>query len=215
MQAKLIFMQLEKAETQIEEPTKLPVPPPKKQSQTPEQSKPVESVKIERPAPKHKIETEAAPTQQTPMPTPSSKPEPVITKAKPPSPKANINTEFTGTAGKHVELYNQQQDAQMAVEASQYFQQQKNGAIIQAPNKDRFVSAEEKLLNKTKIRANCDGMGRIVSAAILRLMGGNVECTRNPKIDGFIQKRINKEHHLDGKYKPPLAQYPKSVVIQD
>ncbi len=145
-----------------------------------------------------------APTPTTARPTPAQ-PKKMTKQA--------INSQFTGIAGKHLQQYNLQQDANIAAEASRYFRQQKNGAIIDAPNKDRFVSEEQKLLKKTKIRANCDGSARKIAAAMLSLLGGVIDCTKKPDINSFIKQRINKQPHLDGKYKKPLNTQPKSLVV--
>lgn len=126
-----------------------------------------------------------------------------------------INSQFIGTAGKHVQQFNQQQDAKKIAESSRYYQQQKNSPIIHAPNPNRFVTEQEKMLNKTKIRANCDGASRKIASTLLSFMGGNVSCTRPSSINGFINKRINRENSLPAKYKKPLDVLPKSVVIQD
>jgi outer membrane biosynthesis protein TonB len=209
LQATLIFDLPAKP---VIEPVIKPVPPfmPKPvsqpseiQKQIPQTETPIEIAKIE---PKRETVTPKKPSNQTKELT---KDQPQI------KPQALINSQFTGTAGKHVQQYNLQQDAQMVAEASQYYQQQKNSPIIHAPNKSRFVTEEEKMLNKTKIRANCDGTSRKIAATLLGFMGGNVSCTRPPSINGFINKRINRENSLPAKYKIPLDELPKSVVIQE
>lgn len=138
--------------------------------------------------------------------------EPVIQKV---ATQPKINSQFTGTAGKHIQQYNAEQDAQMVSEASRYFQQQKNSPLIHAPKRNQFVTEEEKLMNQTKIRANCNGTAKATVAILLGFMGGNVSCTRPPSINGFINKRINKESSLPAKYNRPLDKLPKSVVIKE
>lgn len=138
--------------------------------------------------------------------------ESVIQKIKTP---AKINSQFTGTAGKHIQQYNLEQDAKMAVEASQYYQQQKNSPLMHAPKRNKFMTEDEKLVDNMKIRANCDGTTRKVAATLIGFMGGMVDCTSKPNINGFINKRINKQNLLPAKHKRPLDKLPKSVVIQD
>jgi hypothetical protein len=215
LQAQLIF----------ELPTQ-PIAPPIPEPQSEPEHKPEP---IEQPA---KIEKEVEP------PTASISKETAIIKAQPPTiikpqvelqkaldaaepviqkiaTSAKINSQFTGTAGKHVQQYNAEQDAQMVSEASRYFQQQKNSPLIHAPKRNKFVTEEEKLMNQTKIRANCNGAARATAAMLFSFMGGRVDCTSPPPINSFINKRINKEHSLPAKYNRPLDKLPKSVVIKD
>lgn len=148
-------------------------------------------------------------TNEQPKPTPV----PSIDKTSVARPQ--VNSQFTGLAGKHVQALNQQADKRLAQEAGRYYQQQKNSPIIHAPNKNRFMTEDEKRLDKTKIRANCDGAARKTAAIIMGFMGGNVDCTSKPNINNFINKRINKEATLPDKYERPLDKIPKSVVIKN
>ncbi|WP_158972286.1 hypothetical protein [Paraglaciecola sp. L3A3] len=126
-----------------------------------------------------------------------------------------INSQFTGTAGKHLQAFNVQQDEQMAEQARRDYQQQKNSPTLHSSKPNQFVSEEQKLIDKIKIRANCDGLARKTTAVLLGFMGGKIDCTSKPDINGFINKRINKETHLDSKYQQPLSKHPQSLVIQD
>ncbi|MCF2949547.1 hypothetical protein L0668_15610 [Paraglaciecola aquimarina] len=138
-----------------------------------------------------------------------------LTAQKPVQALVPINSQFTGIAGKHVQQYNLQQEAKMMDEAGRYYQQQKNSPIIHTPNNNQFKSADEKLINNIKVRANCDGAARKTTAVILGFMGGMVDCTSKPDINSFIEKRINKHALLPAKHNKPLDKLPKSLVILD
>ncbi|MDU0352901.1 hypothetical protein RS130_02265 [Paraglaciecola aquimarina] len=207
--------------------------PPTQPEEQPPLPKPAPSLKPNRISTElEPIEVVASHPNPTPIPTqqeikPQTKDKPVTAPpqvprveeqiATPVEPTSStvINSQFTGTAGKHVQALNQQKDAQMAREAREYYQQQKNSPTLDTTNRNRFASEDEKLLDKTKVRANCDGITRKTASVLLGIMGARIDCTSKPDINTYINKHVNKEELLDAKYKQSQHKHPRSIVIQD
>lgn len=215
LQAKLIFeLPSQPAAPTIPELQPEPETKPEQEQEPIEQPTKVEK-QIKQPTTPVSTTIKAPPTIIKPQVKTQNKPdvaEPVIQKVET---SAKINSQFSGTAGKHVQQYNLEQDAKMVTEASRYFQQQQKSPLIYAPKRNQFITEDEKFMNKNKIRANCDTTSGKIAATLASLMGGNVSCTRPDPINSFINKRINKEHSFPAKYNRPLDKLPKSVVIKE
>lgn len=134
--------------------------------------------------------------QQTPSPdvaadtAPPAEPTAV---SESPQPSAT----FAGSAvsewtQRHVQQLQQQQQQGMAQrEASDYRRTRISPTLrSSAP----VLSPEQALRKATTVRANCEsGAGKSV-ALLSGLMGGVVQCSEPPPIEGFIQHRLNKSN---------------------
>lgn len=121
---------------------------------------------------------------------------------------------LTNMARRHLSHFQQQQRNKVAEQASRDYQQQRNSPTIDDEVKDRFLSEDEKFRNTNAIKADCSSAGKKTTAVLLSLFGGQVDCSKPPPINSFIQDRINKTSQL------PSIQYdhktpPKSVVIEN
>lgn len=127
--------------------------------------------------------------------------------------KTEPQNPLTNMARRHLSSFQQQQRNKVAQEASRNYQQQKNSPIIDNEIKDKFLTEDQKFADKRTIKADCSSTSAKTAAVILSIMGGQVDCSKPPPINSFIQNRLNKESHL-----PSLNQEqqkrPKSVVIE-
>jgi hypothetical protein len=141
---------------------------------------------------------ELTPTEQTIAPTASSE----------------VRAPVTNMARRHLGSFQQQQQQRMAEQASRYYQQQKNSPVIDNEVKNPFMTEDEKFRDTLKVRADCSSATKKTAAVLLSFLGGGIDCSKPPAIDGFIQNRINKGSHLPGQYPQENKPRPQSVVIK-
>ena len=137
-----------------------------------------------------------------------------IEKNETPTPDSTIRAPSTNMAKRHLNSFQQQQQNSMAEQASRYYQQRKNSPIIDDEVKNPYMSEDEKFRDSLKVRADCSSTNKKITAALLGLLGGGIECSKPPPINGFIQNRINKESLLPGQHQKEDQQLPQSVVIK-
>ena len=226
IQARLIFKQpppppqipaepiKEEAPLAVEEKQKIPV------AETPEDNQVVPILESEMqttaispqpqaPSLKHKEEAKEEPEKNDEVDeiTPAEQP---IT----PTPSSEIRTPATNMARRHLNSFQQQQQNRIAEQASRYFQQHKNSPVIDDEVKNPFMSEDEKFRDSMKVRADCSSTSKQTAAVLIGFLGGQVDCSKPPPINGFIKDRINKESHLPGKYRKEDKTRPQSVVIK-
>lgn len=133
------------------------------------------------------------------------------------STKATISKPVTSMARRHLGNFHQQQHQRMAEQASRNYQESKNSPFINTEEKDPFMTEDEKLQESLKVRADCGGATKGTAALLLGYLGGNIECTSPPAIDGYIQKRLNKTQDLPRQPDSQKSQtaLTKSIVVQD
>jgi hypothetical protein len=135
-------------------------------------------------------------------------------KNMPPTAGLEVLTPTTNMARRHLKSFQQQQQNRLAEQASQYYQQRKNSPVINTDIKEPFMSEGEKFKDNLKIRANCSSSTKKTTVVLLSIFGGNIDCSKQPTIEGFIQNRINKKSDLSERYQHTEQKIPQSVVIK-
>ncbi|MFT2091774.1 hypothetical protein [Paraglaciecola sp. 2405UD69-4] len=160
---------------------------------------------------------EAAPPTKPEKAETTNEPAPETAETQSQSSQAVVNSPVTSMARRHLGSFQQQQHQRMAEQASRQFQESKNAPFINTKEKDPFMTEDEKLQESLKVRADCGGTTKATAALLLGYMGGNIECTQPPEIDGFIQKRLNKTQDLPRQSATQKSQsaLSKSIVVQD
>ena len=87
---------------------------------------------------------------------------------------------------------NQSKLQSMAQQAAREYQQQKNAPKLELNPTDPFVTEDEKLRKSVQVNVNCDGYTNTAASVLSGLFGGTLKCTKAPKVDSFIQNRLNK-----------------------
>lgn len=199
----------------IEEEKPLPIEPEEviPVAETPEDSqiKPVAEPEVEVPTippPQSK--------QQAEMPEESEQNNEVVARDKntPPIGNSDISSDATGMARRHLNRFQQQQQRKVAEQASRYYQKHKNSPVIADEVKDPFMTEEEKMRDNLKVRADCSSASKQTTAVLLGFLGAQIDCTKPPPINRFIQDRINKKSHLPDQHQQPDKKRPESVVIK-
>lgn len=131
-----------------------------------------------------------------------------------PIPSSEVSAPATSMARRHLNSFQQQQRNRVAKQASRYYQQHKNSPVIYDEVKNPFMTEDEKLRGSLKLRANCSGTSRKTAAALLILLGGQINCLRPPPVNSFIQDRINKASLLPKQNLQQDQKRPQSVVIK-
>ncbi|MFQ3191514.1 MAG: hypothetical protein ACI936_002655 [Paraglaciecola sp.] len=132
-----------------------------------------------------------------------------------PTPNSNISVFETNMARRHLNSFQQQQQNRVAKQASRYYQQHKNSPVIDVEVKNPFITEDEKFRGSLKLRANCSSPSKKTTAIILGFLGGQIDCSKPPTIEGFIQNRINKGSHLSGQNRQQEQKRPQSIVIKE
>lgn len=127
---------------------------------------------------------------------------------------SKISAPASSMAKRHLKSFQQQQRNMVAEQASRYYQQHKNSPVIDAEVKNPFMTEDEKLRDSLKVRADCSSTSKKTTAVILGFLGAQIDCSKPPPINSFIQKRINKQSHLPGQYQQEEQTRPQSVVIK-
>jgi hypothetical protein len=130
------------------------------------------------------------------------------------TPSLEMLTPATNMARRHLSSFQQQQQNRMAEQASRHYQQHKNSPVLNNEVKDPFMTEDEKFRDSLKVRADCSNTAKKTTAVLLGFLGAQIDCTKGPPINGFIQDRINKTSHLPGQYRPEDKPKPQSVVIK-
>lgn len=126
---------------------------------------------------------------------------------------SEIRSPATSMARRHLNSFQQQQQNRMAEQASRSYQQYKNSPVIDDEVKNPFMTEDEKFRDKLTVRADCSGATQKTTAVLLGFLGGQVDCSKPPAIEGFIQNRLNKTSHLPGQTAENQKR-PQSVVIK-
>jgi hypothetical protein len=132
-----------------------------------------------------------------------------------PTPNSDISVFETNMARRHLNSFQQQQQNRVAKQASRYYQQHKNSPVIDVEVKNPFITEDEKFRGSLKLRANCSSTSKKTTAIILGFLGGQIDCSKPPTIEGFIQNRINKGSHLSGQNRQQEQKRPQSIVIKE
>ncbi|MFQ3189660.1 MAG: hypothetical protein ACI936_000785 [Paraglaciecola sp.] len=130
------------------------------------------------------------------------------------TPSSDISTPITSMAKRHLKSFQQQQQNRIAKQASRYYQQHKNSPIIDDEVKNSFMTQDEKLRDNLKVRADCSSTSKKTTAVLLGFLGGTVDCSKPPPINGFIKNRLNKESLLPKQYQQEDKMRLQSVVIK-
>lgn len=144
------------------------------------------------------ISNEVPPTEQTNVPTPSTE----------------ISAPATSMARRHLNSFQQQQQNNVAEQASRYYQQHKNSPVIDNEVEDPFMTEDERIIDSLRVRADCSSASKQTTAVLLGFLGAQIDCSKPPPISGFIQNRINKQSHLPDQ-KKQQKERTKSVVIKN
>lgn len=126
----------------------------------------------------------------------------------------DIRAPATSMARRHLNSFQQQQQNKVAEQASRYYQQHKNSPVIDNEVLDPFITEDERLRDSLKVRADCSSAGKQTTAVLLGFLGAQIDCSKPPPINGFIQDRINKQSHLPGQYRQEDKERLKSIVIK-
>lgn len=146
----------------------------------------------------NKIANQVPPTEQTNEATPSS----------------DISAPATSMARRHLNSFQQQQQNKVAEQASRYYQQHKNSPVIDDEVKNPFMTEDEKIRDSLRVRADCSSASKKTTAVILGFLGGQIDCSKPPSIDHFIQDRINKQSNLSRHPNQDDQKRPQSIVIK-
>ena len=118
----------------------------------------------------------------------------------PPPPKPMLQKNYSAidysnapdVARQQISGLNQSKLQAMAHQAAREYQQQKNAPILELKPADPFVTEDEKLRKSVQVNVNCDGYTNTAASMLSGLFGGTLKCTKGPKVDAFIQNRLNK-----------------------
>lgn len=131
-----------------------------------------------------------------------------------PTASLKMLTPTTSMARRHLKSFQQQQQNRLAKQASRYYQQRKNSPVIDDEVKNPFMTEDEKLRDTLKVRTDCSSTSKKTAAVLLTMLGGQIDCSKPPSIDGFIQNRMNKKSILPRQYHQKEQKIPQSVVIK-
>lgn len=131
-------------------------------------------------------------------------------------PTANLEmfTPTTNMAKRHLNGFNQKQQNKLAAMAAENYQVNKNSPVLNSRVKNRFFSEDEEFRDKLKVRANCNGAFKKSTAVVLGFLGGQVNCSKPPDFDSFIQSRLNKDSQSPERYADKISKRPQPVVIK-
>jgi hypothetical protein len=166
-----------------------------------------------------KPEPEPEPEQEEELPEESEQnknPNENITNDNSTAPIASseIHAPATSMARRHLNSFQQQQRAKVAEQASRYYQQYKNSPVIDDEVKNPFMTEDDKLRDSLKVRADCSSTSKQTTAVLLGFLGGQIDCSKPPPINSFIQDRINKKSQFPGQHQQKDQKRPQSVVIK-
>jgi hypothetical protein len=128
---------------------------------------------------------------------------------------SEIRAPATNMARRHLNSFQQQQQAKVAAQASRNYQQRKNSPVIDNEVKNPFMTEDEKLRDSLKVRADCSSTSKQTTAVLLGFLGAQIDCSKPPAISGFIQDRINKKSQFPGQHQQKDPKRPQSVVIKE
>jgi hypothetical protein len=109
-------------------------------------------------------------------------------------------TNTAALAKKHMSSFQQDQLDSLAQKAARTYQRQKNSPVLRRKKIDPFVTEDEKFQASNRIKVNCNSGTNKAAAALSYFFGGSLKCSQPPKINTFIQDRLNKKMHLPAKY---------------
>ena len=128
--------------------------------------------------------------------------------------RSEISAPATSMARRHLNSFQKQQRNKVAEQASRYYQQHKNSPVIDNEVKNPFMTEDEQLRDSLRVRADCSGATRKTAALLLGFLGGQIDCSKPPPINGFIQDRINKTSLLPEQNLQEDQNRPQSIVIK-
>lgn len=200
------------------------------EQEKPQAVEPEEPIPVEETPEDSQIEPIAEPkVQAIPIPAQPEEPLPKTEEDKPEEPMQNneilimdknntakssseMRSPVTSMAKRHLSNFQQQQRNKVAEQASRYYQQHKNSPVLDNEVENPFMSEDEKLRDTLKVRADCSSAGKKTTAVLLGFFGGQIDCSKPPPINSFIQDRINKKSQLPKQQKNKKR--PQSVVIK-
>ena len=202
------------------------------EEEKPQPVEPEEQLPVEEIPEKSQIEAISEPdVPNIPMPEQPPAPLPKIEEEIPAEPEQNneilimdkkslatssseIRSPVTSMAKRHLNSFHQQQRNKVAEQASRDYQQYKNSPVLDNQVENPFETEDEKFRDTLKVRADCSSTSQKTTAVLLSLLGGQIDCSKPPPINSFIQDRINKQSHLPSQVKKHKKR-PKSVVIKN
>jgi len=140
---------------------------------------------------------------------------PLTEKTFTPTPSFEIGAPATNMARRHLNSFQQQQRNKVAEQASRYYQQHKNSPVIDNKVKNPFMTEDEQLRDSLQVRADCSSTTQKTTAVLLGFLGGQIDCSKPPPINSFIQDRINKTSLLPEQYRQEEQNRPQSIVIKE
>jgi hypothetical protein len=138
----------------------------------------------------------------------------ITNKNNAPIPSSDISAPVISMAKRHLRRFQQQQQTRVAEQASRYYQQRKNSPVIDDEVKNPFMTEDEKIKDTLKVRADCSSTSKKTAAVLLSYLGGQIDCSKPPAINSFIQNRINKASLLSKHYQQQEQKIPQSIVIK-
>jgi hypothetical protein len=132
-------------------------------------------------------------------------------------PTANLEmvTPTSNMAKRHLNGFNHKQQNKLAAMAAENYQVNKNSPVLNSRVKNPFFSEDEEFRDRLKVRANCNGAFKKSTAVVLGFLGGQVNCSKPPDFDSFIQSRLNKDSQSPERYADKISKRPQPVVIKE
>lgn len=103
---------------------------------------------------------------------------------------SSLNYSILGSGKSQIEAINALKDNQLAMTASKAYQQARLSPEIKVPQRDPFVTEEEKFAKTLQIKTDCSNTLNLTLRVITGITGGVIQCSELPQIDGFIQQRL-------------------------
>ena len=135
-------------------------------------------------------------------------------KKTPPITRSDVRAPATSMARRHLSRFQQQQQLKVAEEASRSYQKYKNSPVIDNEVQNPFMTEDEKIRDSLKVRADCSSASKQTTAVLLGFLGAQIDCSKPPPINSFIQDRINKKSHLSSQHQQSDQKRLQSVVIK-
>ena len=132
-----------------------------------------------------------------------------------PTARLEMFSPTTSMAKRHLKGFQQKQQNELATMAAKNYQVNKNSPVLNSKVKNPFFSKNEEFIDKLKVRVNCSSTFKKSTAIVLGILGGQVNCSKPPDFDSFIQSRINKDPQSSQRYTDKASKRPQTVVIKE
>jgi hypothetical protein len=119
---------------------------------------------------------------------------PIIENYKPPI-ESTPTVVSRDLAKQHLNHYSQQRNQRMAEDAAHAYRQQRRSPEFPAANVDPFKTEEEIFKEELKVKTDCSSTANKSVVMLASLFGGNINCSKPPPFQEFIDKRLNKEEN--------------------